>query len=109
MLRNRSALNCAKWASRRLIGLLESSAVSEYRNIEAAESAPNMIELTVEAVDPDVVGDLPDHLDHGVLAAAGAEKRKHVDRPIDGPIDVLVDQGFEVFELALVEREMERA
>src|SRR5882762_6733704 len=29
MLRSRPALNCAKWASRRLIGLLESSDVSE--------------------------------------------------------------------------------
>src|SRR5271154_3791632 len=44
ILSNRPALNCAKWASRTLIGLFESSAVSEYRIIDAACSSPNMID-----------------------------------------------------------------
>src|SRR6266403_1477981 len=60
--------------------------------------------LAVEAVDPEVIRDVSDHLEHGGLAAARAEKRKHVDRAMDRPIDLLVDQGFDVFELAFVDR-----
>ncbi len=68
-----------------------------------------MIDLAIEAVDPDMFRDLPDDLEHGGLAAARAEKGKHVDRSIDRPIDILVDQGFEVCGLALVDRAMQRA
>jgi hypothetical protein len=60
-------------------------------------------------MDPDIFRDLPDDLQHGGLAVARAEKGKHVDRSIDRPIDILVDQGFEVFGLALVDRAMQRA
>src|SRR5258707_5024816 len=65
--------------------------------------------LAVEAVDPEIVRDLPDHLEHGGLAAAHAEKWKHLDRAVDRPIDVLVDQGFEVFKLAFVDGAVYRA
>src|SRR5216683_5161162 len=65
--------------------------------------------LAVEAADPEIVRDLPDHLEHGGLAAARAGKWKHVDRAVDRPIDVLVDQGFEVFKLAFVDRAMHSA
>ena len=58
---------------------------------------------------PDVVGDLPDDLDHGFAAAAGAEEWKHVDRAIDRPVDVFVDQGFEVFVAAFIDRAVQRA
>ena len=60
-------------------------------------------------MDPDIVGNLPDHLEHGRLAAARSEERKHVDRAIDRPIDVLVDQAFDVGVLALIDRAMQRA
>jgi hypothetical protein len=49
------------------------------------------------------------HLEHRGLAAAGAEKRKHVDRTVDRPLNILVDQIVEVVELALVDRAMQRA
>src|SRR6266566_5639873 len=65
--------------------------------------------LAIEAANPDVLRDLPDHLDHRRLAAARAEKRKHVDRSVDGPFDVLVDQGFDLFKLAFVDRAMQCA
>ena len=68
-----------------------------------------MIDLAVEAVDADVLGDLPDHFHHGRLALARAEERKHVDRAIDRPIDVLVEQGFEIGGLAFIDRTMQRA
>ena len=68
-----------------------------------------MIELAIEAMDPDVFRDLPDDLEHGGLAPARAEERKHVDRPINRPIDLLVDQGFEVLGLAFVDGAMQRA
>jgi hypothetical protein len=55
------------------------------------------------------VRDLPDHLEHRRLAAAPTEKRKHVDRAMDRPIDLLVDQAVEVLRLAFVDRLMERA
>ena len=60
-------------------------------------------------MDADILGDLPDDLDHGRLALARSEKRKHVDRAIDRPIDVLVEQGFEIGGLAFVDRAMQRA
>jgi hypothetical protein len=68
-----------------------------------------MNRLAIEAMDPDVFRDLPDDLEHRGLAAARAEKRKHVDRSINRPIDILVDQGFEFFGLALVDGAMQRA
>jgi len=43
------------------------------------------------------------------LAAARAEKRKHLDRAVDRPVDILVDQGVEVFDLAFVDGAMQRA
>jgi NADPH-dependent glutamate synthase beta subunit-like oxidoreductase len=60
-------------------------------------------------MDADILRDLSDHLEHGGLAAAGAEERKHVDRTVDRPIDVLVDHGFEIVELVFVDRTMQRA
>ena len=104
MLDSRPALNCAKCASRRLIGLLESMrgqriAHHRRRRIHAQHDG-----FPVEAVDADVVGDLPADLQHGGLAAAAAQKRKHVDRPVDRPFDVVVDQRLEVLLLALVDR-----
>src|ERR1700720_861945 len=45
--------------------------------------------LAIEAANPDVFGDLRDPLDPGWLALARAEKRKHVDRAIDCPIDIV--------------------
>src|SRR4051794_18091385 len=65
--------------------------------------------FAVEAADADIVGDLPAYLQHGGLAAAAAEERKHVDRPVDRPFDVLIDQRLEVLALALVDRGMQRA
>jgi hypothetical protein len=44
MLSRRPALNWANWAIRRLIGRLESSAVREYRIIDAAEFSPSMMD-----------------------------------------------------------------
>jgi hypothetical protein len=56
-----------------------------------------------------IVRDLPAYVEHGGLAAARAEKRKHVDRPVDRPFDVLVDQRREVLLLALIDRVMQGA
>ena len=60
-------------------------------------------------MDADVFRDLPDHFEHGRLAAARAEERKQVDRAIQRPLDVLVDQGLDISKLALVDRAMQRA
>src|SRR4051812_5456599 len=57
----------------------------------------------------EIVCDLTDHVDHGCPAASRAEERVHVDRSIDRPIDVLVEQGFEIGGLALIDRAMKRA
>ena len=40
----------------------------------------------------------------GGLAVARAEKGKHVDRPIDRPLHILVDQGLNILQLAFVDR-----
>jgi len=68
-----------------------------------------MIDFAVEAADAEVFRHLPDHLDHGGLAAACAEEWKHVDRAMEGPFDVFVDQGFDITKLAFVDRAMHRA
>src|SRR5579862_5189396 len=60
-------------------------------------------------MDADVVRDSTDHLEHGGLAMAGAEERKHIDRAVDGPFDIVVDQGFQIFMLAFVDRAMQCA
>ena len=60
-------------------------------------------------MDPQVFRDLPDNLEHRGLAVARAEERKQVDRAIDRPIDIVVDQGFEVFALAFVDGAMQGA
>ena len=60
-------------------------------------------------MDADVLGDLADHFHHGRLALARAEERKHVDRAVDRPIDVFVEQGFEIGGLAFIDRTMQRA
>jgi hypothetical protein len=43
------------------------------------------------------------------LPRRGAEKREHVDRAVDRPVDLVVDQLFEFVVPALVDRAMERA
>ena len=96
MLDSRPALNCAKCASRRLIGLLESMRGEGIADHRCRRIHPEHDGFPVEAVDADVVGDLPAYLQHGGLAAAAAQERKHVDRPVDRPFDVLVDQRLEV-------------
>jgi hypothetical protein len=55
------------------------------------------------------VRDLPDDIDHGRSAAARAEERKHVDRAVDRPFDILIEQGFEIGGLAFIDRAMQRA
>jgi len=35
------------------------------------------------------------------------EERKHVDRAIDRPIDILIEDGFNILELALVDRALQ--
>jgi hypothetical protein len=55
------------------------------------------------------LGDLPADVEHRGLAAPRTEEGEHVDRPIDCPIDILVDQRFEVFGLAIVDGAMQRA
>ncbi len=52
---------------------------------------------------------LPAYLEHGVFTAARAEKRKHVDRAMDQPIDVIIDLGLEIFGPAFIDRGMQRA
>ncbi|MGY3426622.1 hypothetical protein ACVWZW_007126 [Bradyrhizobium sp. F1.13.4] len=49
-----------------------------------------------------------DDVEHGVLALARAEERKHVDRAVERPLDVLVDQGLDVLEMPVVDRAMQR-
>jgi hypothetical protein len=49
------------------------------------------------------------HLEHGGLTAARAEKRKQFDRAKDDPIDVVNDQGLEIFGLVFIDRAMQRA
>lgn len=65
--------------------------------------------LAIEAVDPYVFRDLPAYLEHGVFTATRAEKRKHVDRAIDHPVDVVIDLGLQIFWLAFIDRAMQRA
>lgn len=65
--------------------------------------------LPIEAMNPDIFRNLPDDLQYGGLAAPGAEKRKHIDRAENRPIDVLVDQAFDIGVLALIDRAMQRA
>src|SRR5215471_13201989 len=64
--------------------------------------------LAVEAVDAEILRDLAHDLEHRCLAAPRPEKREHVDRSVDRPVDVIVKQGREVFELAFVDRAMNR-
>src|SRR6516164_5058982 len=65
--------------------------------------------LALEAADGEIFRDLPDHLEHGRAAAPRAEKWKHVDRAMNRPIDVLVEQVGDILEPAFVDRAMERA
>ena len=59
---------------------------------------------------PDLVRDLPQHLQHRRLAVARSEEEgKQLDRPVDGPVDIFVKQWLDVGELALVDRAMQRA
>src|SRR4029453_15010602 len=60
-------------------------------------------------MDSDIVRDLLDDLDHGRFTAARAEERKHVDRAIDRPVDVFVEQGFEIGGLAFFDPAMQWA
>ena len=68
-----------------------------------------MIELAIEAVDPHVFRDLPAYLEHGDLTAARTEKRKHIDRAVDYPIDVVIDLSLEIFGLSFIDRAIQRA
>ena len=109
MLSSRPALNCAKWASPqadRLVRIQRRQRIAHHRGrrVHAQHDRP-----AIEAVHPDIFRDLPDHLKHRGFAVARAEKWKHVDRPMDRPLDVVVDQGFEVFALAFIDRAIQRA
>ena len=57
-------------------------------------------------MDPDIVSDLPYNLEHGDFAASCAEEWEQIDWPINGPIDLFVNQRLEVVALALVDRAM---
>ena len=96
MLSSRPALNWAKWASRRLIGLLEFERGQRIAQHRRGRIHSQHDRLAVEAMDPEIIGDLPDNLEHCGPAAAAAEKREHVDRAIDRPLDIFVEQGGEV-------------
>src|ERR1700682_881059 len=78
----------------RLVGVQHGQRIAHHRRCRIHAQHDG---FAIEAVDPDIVRDLPDNLEHGGLAAARAEKWKHVGRAVDRPIDVLVDQGFEAF------------
>ncbi|GCC41590.1 hypothetical protein chiPu_0025829 [Chiloscyllium punctatum] len=65
--------------------------------------------LAVEAVNPQVLADLPDHLEHCGLAAARAEEGKQVDRSVDGPFDFVIEHQLDVCKLAFVDRAMQCA
>ena len=100
-------MNCAKCATRSEIGLFDPWAVSENRSIDAAEFDAKQNAFAVELADPDIIGDLADDVDHRLPAAPRTEERKHVDRTIDRPIDILIDHGFNILELALVDRTLQ--
>lgn len=55
------------------------------------------------------VANLPDGIDDSVFATPRAKKGEHIDRAVDGPIDILVQDRSKLIGSAFAERAMKYA
>ena len=96
ILMSRAVWNCANWARRNAICIFGSA-----RDKRAAYNGGRGIQakyghISVETLHLNNAGDIADNLQHSMLALPAAEKRKHVNGPVERPLTIFIKQTLDI-------------